>query len=140
MESCNYSREIEGLGLVTNPNTDQESEVNSIKSEPVEVRTEEAPNQKTPSYQQERPERPSNSESFLELVEQIEEKMHRNAENKWECKLCNRCFARKEHLKQHVEIHLEGLSFDCPMCESTFRSRSLLAKHKQYKHRYHRKM
>ena len=65
---------IEGLGLVTNPNADQESEVNSIKSEPVKVRMEEAPNQKTPSYQQKRPERPSNSESFLEVVEQIAQK------------------------------------------------------------------
>ena len=81
--------------------------------------------------------RPSDSESFLEVVEQIEENMHINADNKWECKVCNRCFARKDHLKQHIETHLEGLSFDCPMCESTFRSRSLLAKHK---HRFHRKI
>ena len=124
-------------GLVTEPIDNQEAEVNSFKSEPAEVKIEEATNEKTPSFKQKRSERPSDSERFLEVAEQIEENMQRNDEDQWECKVCNRCFARKDHLKQHIETHLEGLSFDCPICGSTFRSRSLLAKHK---HRNHRKL
>ena len=39
------------------------------------------------------------------------------------------------HLKNHIETHLEGLSFPCQLCEKTFRSRNALSIHKT---RYHK--
>ena len=34
------------------------------------------------------------------------------------------------NLENHIETHLEGLSFPCQLCGKTFRSRNALAKHK----------
>ena len=80
---------------------------------------EEAPNQKTPLNQKKRPDRPSDSESFLEVVEQIEENMHINADNKWECKVC-RCFSRKDHLNSILRPILR----DCPLTVQCVRALS----------------
>ena len=34
------------------------------------------------------------------------------------------------NIENHIETHLEGLSFPCQLCGKTFRSRNALAKHK----------
>ena len=128
----NVAQRLKIEGLITDP--DDEEKVNNL--EPKQVKTEKAPSQKIPSYQTERPERSviakintTNSENFPEVLEQIDENIVRNADNMWECKACSRSFVRKDHLKQHIETHLEGVSFDCPMCDKTFRSRNSLNVH-----------
>ena len=127
---------------MADPNAHQDEEVNNLESE--DFKKEKSPNLKTPSYQAERPDQRVlakvdtsinfNCDNISEVNEQIEDNIVRNAENMWECKVCGRSFARKDHLKQHVETHLEGVSFDCPMCEKTFRSRNALAIHKHRNH------
>ena len=52
------------------------------------------------------------------------------------CKFCSKSFNRVFNVKEHVEIHFDGLSFPCDLCEKTFRSRNILRKHKN---RFHKK-
>ena len=103
----------------------------------------ETAHQMTPTYQEELEEKviekvntTINSDNSLELNEKIQENIVRNIDNTWGCKVCSRCFARRFTLIQHIETHLEGLSFDCPLCEKSFRSRPSLLMHK---HRNHKK-
>jgi len=47
------------------------------------------------------------------------------------CKSCGKSSKYSYNMRIHVEIHIEGLSFPCPLCVNTFRSRNLLKHHKQ---------
>merc|ERR1712126_232539 len=56
------------------------------------------------------------------------------------CKVCGKTSTAttkcnmRQNLKKHVEIHIEGLSFDCQHCDKSFRSRESLRKHKHRTH------
>ena len=50
------------------------------------------------------------------------------------CKSCGKTAKRREHIIKHIEIHIEGLSYDCPLCDKTFRSRNSLQFHKSKYH------
>ena len=52
----------------------------------------------------------------------------------WICNTCGKTSKWNKQMKQHVELHIEGLSIPCPQCDSTFRCRNSLSKHKQLKH------
>ena len=50
----------------------------------------------------------------------------------FECIKCERTTKKSSDIRRHVEIHIEGLSFECPLyCGSTFRSRMQLKDHKR---------
>ena len=51
------------------------------------------------------------------------------------CKSCGKTSKWSQQMRQHVEIHIDGLSFPCPNCEYTFRSRNILKCHKQSSHK-----
>ena len=53
------------------------------------------------------------------------------------CKSCGKTSSRSSDMRKHVEIHIEGLSFPCPSCNNTFRSRIILNNHTQ---RFHKKL
>ena len=48
----------------------------------------------------------------------------------FKCKVCGKTNSKKQNMQKHVEIHIEGLSFDCDLCNKTFRSRESLCNHK----------
>ena len=56
------------------------------------------------------------------------------------CKVCGRTSSAstkvnmRQNLKKHVEIHINGLSVDCHLCNKTFRSRESLRIHKHKRH------
>ena len=50
------------------------------------------------------------------------------------CKSCGRSAKWVSDMRKHVEIHIEGLSFPCPHCDKTFRSRYVLKGHKKSHH------
>ena len=47
------------------------------------------------------------------------------------CKTCGKSAKTNGNIREHVEIHIEGLSFPCPFCDNTFRTRNRLKYHKQ---------
>jgi len=66
--------------------------------------------------------------SIEELDATILEKMEKEG-NKWKCKICCRIMRTPSYLKEHIEIHFDGLSFQCPECNATARSRQSLRHH-----------
>ena len=67
-------------------------------------------------------------ETINELIEKVP--------SGFECKCCGKTYAQSGDIRKHVEIHIEGLSYDCTQCEKSFRSRVLLTNHKQRSHRF----
>ena len=64
-------------------------------------------------------------------------KMYVKENDLFVCKTCGKTAKRREHIIKHVEIHIEGLSYDCQICEKTFRSRASLQMHTQRNHKVH---
>ena len=70
---------------------------------------------------------------YTEAKQAVDELIMKEGEL-WMCKNCGKRAKYNTQIRNHAEIHIDGLSFPCPLCEDTFRSRSLLAKHRLRKH------
>ena len=57
-----------------------------------------------------------------------------NIGDKWKCKSCGKTTKTKGNMTIHVEIHMDGLSFQCSSCTMIFRSRNHLNVHKNRIH------
>ena len=51
------------------------------------------------------------------------------------CNSCGKVAKKRDYIVKHVEIHIEGLSYICPLCDQTFKTRNSLQFHKSMKHR-----
>ena len=71
----------------------------------------------------------SDIQSLEELDQKVEESYIRDSRGLFACNHCSRSFKKKCHIKEHVEIHFEGLSFSCSYCDAVLRSRNALRKH-----------
>ena len=71
----------------------------------------------------------------LEVNEQIEQYVVKNSDGSYSCQFCTKSSVTAQHMRNHIETHIEGLSFKCPMCEKTFRSRPSLGMHKNKFHK-----
>ena len=54
-----------------------------------------------------------------ELDLKIQEMIEKN-EGVWTCKVCGKTAMHKGHIKEHVEIHIEGMTHACPVCSKTY--------------------
>ena len=54
----------------------------------------------------------------------------------WKCKTCGKVNKdrHKYNMRKHVEIHIKGLSFECPDCGYSYGTRMSLNQHKKLKH------
>ena len=78
------------------------------------------------------------SKNYVQLSSQAEkaiDEMIVEGDGQWKCKICEKTAEQKFYLKYHVEKHLEGLKFDCPLCDQSFRTRQILANHKFKNHK-----
>ena len=67
--------------------------------------------------------------------EEIEDKIRNLYEKKdgvFRCLACG--YTTKEKIKRHIEVHFEGLSYPCSVCNKEFRSKNSLVKHKSMIH------
>ena len=71
---------------------------------------------------------------MTELDEKIQQLMEK-IDGIFHCKACNYSSRNRTHVKEHVERHIEGLSYPCQFCDKTFRSRNSLRVHY---HSYHK--
>ena len=60
-----------------------------------------------------------------EKTEQLMEKI----DGIFHCKACGYCSLQSIHMKEHIESHIDGLSYPCKFCDKTFRSRKSLRGH-----------
>ena len=70
-----------------------------------------------------------------ELDEKLNEFMLINAHGKHECSVCGRSFRGRSYLKEHVETHLQGLSFPCSFCEAVLSNRHARRDHEYNSHK-----
>ena len=78
-----------------------------------------------------------NPDNISEVDEQVEQNITRKLDGTYSCNICGKNIKSKSKtdIKRHIETHLEGLCFSCPICEKTFRSRNLLGNHKSRFHK-----
>ena len=70
------------------------------------------------------------------IDQKLEENIQRDEDGTFSCKLCGKAGVKlSRNMKNHIETHLEGLSFPCQHCGKTFRSRNNLNIHKFRHHR-----
>ena len=62
------------------------------------------------------------------------EKLIERREGRHHCRACEYSSSNTGHLKEHVEIHIEGLSYACQFCDKTFRSKNVLRTHLNRNH------
>ena len=58
--------------------------------------------------------------------------MYQEVDGGWSCLECSKIATNLSNMRKHVEIHLEGLSFNCNICRREFRLRNDLYKHKHF--------
>ena len=71
----------------------------------------------------------STNHQNIEEIDQTIEKMMEKVDGVWKCMTCGRTDKAKGHMKEHIEIHIDGLSFPCQFCDKTYRSRLSLRSH-----------
>ena len=69
-------------------------------------------------------------ENMDEVNQTIAENMNKGPDGMWVCSKCPKVSKKKDHMTEHVETHIEGLSFQCPNCDKSFRCRKSLRQHK----------
>ena len=87
---------------------------------------------KEPKHVEERSVRPMN-QIFVSNVAEFEEKFAELVEKKeggcYLCTVCKKEMNVKRDMKRHLETHLSGLSYECLLCNKSFRSSNALRHH-----------
>ena len=81
------------------------------------------------------------SEEVNEARKTVQQYIETDDNGKSKCSICGKEAVGKNpahakwNLENHIETHLEGLSFPCQLCGKTFRSRKILTNHKARHHK-----
>ena len=87
-----------------------------------------------------------NEMDMKDVISRINQYMEECSDGSFKCAVCGKISTKsihrgvqKQNMEKHIETHLEGLTYTCPICDKTFRSRNCLAAHKtqQHKSKYH---
>ena len=70
------------------------------------------------------PELSTNNAFSLQINKMIEKN-----DGVWRCKICGKTTTKTTIIRQHAEIHIEGMSFACHICSKTYTSRHTLKCH-----------
>ena len=75
-----------------------------------------------------------NNEDFqtIEELNSYIEKLITQTENGHKCNICNKISGYKSHMREHMEIHIDGLSFECKLCGKSLRSRTSHRNHRKF--------
>ena len=77
--------------------------------------------------------------STTEVTKQmIQENVEFSADGSAVCTICGKTAQGNQArgiMKQHMETHMQGVSFPCDICGKSFRSKHSLSNHKSLKHR-----
>ena len=76
----------------------------------------------------------SNIQSLEELYERVEASYSKDSNGLHVCHYCEKSFKYRSAVKEHVEIHIEGLSFPCTLCNVVLRSSVSLRMHNKRQH------
>ena len=76
--------------------------------------------------------------SNKELNEKLNELFTENIPGEYICNFCHKVVKgvkNKSHMRDHVEVHVDGLQFSCNFCTKSYRSRSVLRSHVNQHHK-----
>ena len=76
-----------------------------------------------------------NSQNFQNMEEldlKIRELMEKDSDGMFRCTVCGKISKNPGHTREHVETHIEGLSFSCSYCGKEFRSRNSMRSHYRF--------
>ena len=76
----------------------------------------------------------SNIQSLEELDQLVDASYSKDSNGLHACHYCEKSFKCRSHAKEHVEIHIEGLSFPCTLCDVVLSSRNSLRVHNKKRH------
>ena len=74
-------------------------------------------------------------QNLEDLDQKIRELMVRDSDGMHRCTICGKVSKHSGHIREHMELHFEGLSFPCSHCEKEFRSRHSLRTHLNRDHK-----
>jgi len=85
----------------------------------------------------------ANSANLSDIDEKVQEYLEEVSDGSFKCNFCGKTSSgqnmsrknQKQTMKRHIETHLEGLTYTCPICQKTARSSNALRMHKSLKHR-----
>lgn len=132
---------LEGLIGSKETNEDNEENANEFISsieEPESVSKLEHPESRPVSTEPRKAKSPIRTMAiFNEINEQVNQSIEVCPDGSLKCTFCGKIIStknKKPDMKKHVESHIEGLSYDCPICHKTFRSKNALSTHKSRTH------
>ena len=70
-----------------------------------------------------------------EINEKVMQYLESCSDGTYQCSLCRKTCGKRFDMIRHIETHIDGLVYTCPVCEKTFRSRNSLASHKYQIHK-----
>ena len=73
-----------------------------------------------------------NFQNMEELDQKIRELMEKDSNGMFRCTFCGKISKNPGHTREHVETHIEGLSFSCSYCGKEFRSRNSMRSHYRF--------
>ena len=79
----------------------------------------------------------SSIENTLSEMEELEKTIESMAEKRvsgWTCKVCEKVSVRKDNIKKHTEVHIEGIKRPCLTCGKIFKSQDSLSVHRATSH------
>ena len=68
------------------------------------------------------------------VEEQINQYMEKLGPENFACKMCGKTATKTTNIRNHIETHLEGISYPCPICFKGFRSKNSFNNHKSVYH------
>ena len=71
--------------------------------------------------------------SLQDLDLKIKEMMTVDQSGKNSCSVCGYSSNKSFNVKEHIETHIDGLTFSCDLCNTQLRSRTTLRNHRNYK-------
>ena len=69
------------------------------------------------------------------INQKVNEHMEQCSDGSYRCNICGKNMMHMYNMMKHIETHMDGLTFDCPVCQKTFRSRNSLSSHKSQNHK-----
>ena len=69
------------------------------------------------------------------VEEQVNNLLEKTYDGKYKCKECGKTSGVATNIKNHIELHIEGLTYSCPECDKTFRSNCSLKVHNIRSHK-----
>ena len=83
-----------------------------------------------------------NDMDMKDISDKINEYLEECSDGTYKCNVCGKISTKsihkgtqKQNMEKHIETHLDGLCFTCPICQKTCRSRNSLAIHKTRFHK-----